>query len=76
MRIFDGKRRVTDVIKERSQPLVRNSGRVDLDVPTIIRNQQEAPLVRKQREMPSQTRDLFVDDEQFDIPTFLRRRVD
>ena len=73
---FDGKRRVTDVIKERSQPLVRNSGRVDLDVPTIIRNQQEAPLVRKQREMPSQTRDLFVDDEQFDIPTFLRRRVD
>ncbi|HEY5673016.1 MAG TPA: cell division protein FtsZ [Malonomonas sp.] len=74
---FDGKRRVTDVIKERSQPLMRSSGKVDLDVPTIIRNQQpEVPFARRQREMPSQTRDMFVDDEQFDIPTFLRRRVD
>jgi cell division protein FtsZ len=74
---FEGKRRVSDVIKERSQTLLRSNNKIDLDVPTIIRNQQlEAPYVRRQREMPSQTRDLFVDDEQFDIPTFLRRRVD
>ncbi len=74
---FDGKRRASDLINERSQALLRSNGKVDLDVPTIIRNQQlEAPLVRKQREMPSQARDLFVDDGQFDIPTFLRRRVD
>lgn len=74
---FDGKRRATDLINERSQALLRGNGKVDLDVPTITRNQQqEAPFARKQREMPSQARDLFVDDEQFDIPTFLRRRVD
>ena len=74
---FSGKRRVTDEIVERSQALLRSNSKVDLDVPTHIRNQQlEAPFARKQREMPSQTRDLFVDDEQFDIPTFLRRRVD
>lgn len=48
----------------------------DLDVPTHIRNQQNELYGRRSRELPSQNRDLFVDDEQFDIPTFLRRRVD
>ena len=48
----------------------------ELDVPTHIRNQQNDFQGRRSRDLPSQNRDLFVDDEQFDIPTFLRRRVD
>ncbi len=48
----------------------------ELDVPTHIRNQQNEFHGRRSRDLPSQNRDLFVDDEQFDIPTFLRRRVD
>jgi cell division protein FtsZ len=68
-------RRVTDAIKDRSEALLRNNIKNDLDIPTHIRN-QAAPLNQKQRDMPSRNRDLFVDDEQFDIPTFLRRRVD
>jgi cell division protein FtsZ len=74
---FDKKRKVTDVITDRSEALLRNTVKTDLDVPTHIR--QQAPVTQaapKQREMPSRNRDLFVDDEQFDIPTFLRRRVD
>lgn len=55
-------------------PVVRSKR--DLDVPTHIRNQQNELYGRRSRELPSQNRDLFVDDEQFDIPTFLRRRVD
>ncbi|NOY13761.1 MAG: cell division protein FtsZ, partial [Deltaproteobacteria bacterium] len=73
---FDSKRRVTDVIKERSEALLRSNAKIDLDVPTHIRNQQTLSIKAKQREMPSRNRDLFIDDEQFDIPTFLRRRVD
>jgi len=67
---------VTDIIRERSEALLRSNAKVDLDVPTVIRNQQAAPFVSKQRESAGRARDLFVDDEQFDIPTFLRRRVD
>lgn len=53
------------------------NSKVDLDIPTHIRNQQaEAPYGRRTRDLPKQSRDMFVDDEQFDIPTFLRRRVD
>lgn len=49
----------------------------DLDIPTHLRKgTQESSYGRRSREMPSAGRDLFVDDEQFDIPTFLRRRVD
>lgn len=48
----------------------------ELDVPTHIRQQQNDLYGRRSRELPSQNRDLFIDDEQFDIPTFLRRRVD
>jgi len=48
-----------------------SNGKVDLDVPTIVRNQQKA-----QPRMANPSRDLFGDDEQFDIPTFLRKRVD
>ncbi len=74
---FDSKRRITESLDDRARVLLRANSKVDRDVPTYIRNQQEIiPQVRKQRETPTQTRDLFSDDEQFDIPTFLRRRVD
>lgn len=73
-----GKGKGTDVAAvERSPfvpPVLRHKR--DLDVPTHIRNQQNELYGRRSRELPSQNRDLFVDDEQFDIPTFLRRRVD
>jgi len=69
--------RVTDVIDQRAQTLSQVTSKVDFDVPTHIRNQQPvAPSSRRSRDILNQTRDLFVDDEQFDIPTFLRRRVD
>jgi len=68
---------VADIIEQRSQMVSQASSKVDLDVPKFIRNQQaETPYGRSTRDLPSQTRDLFADDEQFDIPTFLRRRVD
>jgi cell division protein FtsZ len=72
---FTTKRRVTDEIKDRSDALLRPSAKMNLDIPTIIR-QQATAMPSKQRELSSRNRDLFVDDEQFDIPTFLRRRVD
>ncbi|PLX96549.1 MAG: cell division protein FtsZ [Desulfuromonas sp.] len=64
------------LVKERLQMAGRPLGKVDLDVPTHIRKQQEDVYGRRTRELPSQPRDIFGDDEQFDIPTFLRRRVD
>ncbi|OEU76866.1 MAG: cell division protein FtsZ [Desulfuromonadales bacterium C00003093] len=73
---FDNKQGVTDLIRERSEALLRSNAKVDLDVPTVIRNQQTVSFAGRQRESTGRTRDLFVDDEQFDIPTFLRRRVD
>jgi cell division protein FtsZ len=74
---FEEKHDITDVVDQRAQTLAQISSKIDLDVPTHIRNQQPAtPKNRRSRDLLSQTRDLFVDDEQFDIPTFLRRRVD
>ena len=75
---FDNtKRKVTDVLNTRPEPLVRPGAKVDYDTPAFTRKEQSilnnAP---KQREMPRRNADMFVDDEQFDIPTFLRRRVD
>ncbi len=68
---------VKDIVEQRSQMISQASAKVDLDIPTHIRNQQsESAYGRRTRDLPNQTRDLFVDDEQFDIPTFLRRRVD
>ena len=67
---FKGKRPVTEEIARNAEVMLRNS-RVDLDVPTIVRNQQKS-----QPRMSTLSRDLFGDDEQFDIPTFLRKRVD
>ncbi|WP_072906060.1 cell division protein FtsZ [Malonomonas rubra] len=75
---FDNtKRKVTDALNTRPEPLVRPGAKVDYDTPAFTRKEQSiltnAP---KQREMPRRNADMFVDDEQFDIPTFLRRRVD
>ena len=68
---------VTDIIDQRSQSLNQVTDRDNLDVPTHIRNQQSLPPnSRRSRDLSNHARDLFVDDEQFDIPTFLRRRVD
>lgn len=75
--VVEEKRHVTDILDQRSQTLAQVSSKVDLDVPTHIRNQQPvSPNSRRTRDLSNQARDLFVDDEQFDIPTFLRRRVD
>ncbi|MFO7577868.1 MAG: cell division protein FtsZ [Pelovirga sp.] len=62
--------------KRTAQPVLRHTR--ELDIPTHVRNATGNDVLygRRSREMPSQNRDLFVDDEQFDIPTFLRRRVD
>ncbi len=67
---FKGKRPVTEEITRNAQAMLRST-KVDLDVPTIVRNQQKI-----QPRMATSSRDLFGDDEQFDIPTFLRKRVD
>ncbi|MFK5925518.1 MAG: cell division protein FtsZ [Desulfuromusa sp.] len=75
--VVEEKRDIADIIDHRSQTLAEVSSKVDLDVPTNIRRQQAmSPNNRRARDLSSQARDLFVDDEQFDIPTFLRRRVD
>lgn len=75
--VFEEKRNIADIVDQRSQTLAQVSTKVDLDVPTHIRNQQPmSSNSRRTRDLATQARDLFVDDEQFDIPTFLRRRVD
>jgi len=75
--VFEEKIEVTDIVDERAQTLAEISAKVNFDVPTHIRKQQPVtPSSRRTRDFSSQTHDLFVDDEQFDIPTFLRRRVD
>jgi cell division protein FtsZ len=75
--VFEEKIEVADIVDERAQTLAEISAKVNFDVPTHIRKQQPVtPSSRRTRDFSSQTHDLFVDDEQFDIPTFLRRRVD
>ena len=75
--ICNEKEKVADIVDQRTQMLNQAAAKTDLDVPTHIRNQQkEKTYGRRSRDLPGQTHDLFVDDEQFDIPTFLRRRVD
>ncbi|MEA3543622.1 MAG: cell division protein FtsZ [Thermodesulfobacteriota bacterium] len=75
--LIDEKQHIVDTIDQRAQTLAEISSKVDLDVPTHIRKQQPvSPNNRRTRDLSTQSRDLFGDDEQFDIPTFLRRRVD
>lgn len=74
---FEEKVNVADIADERTQTLADISAKVNFDVPTHIRKQQPViPNSQRARNYSKQTNDLFVDDEQFDIPTFLRRRVD
>ncbi|MCK5826126.1 MAG: cell division protein FtsZ [Desulfuromusa sp.] len=74
---FEEKIKVADIADERSQTLADISAKVNFDVPTHIRKQQPViPSSQRTRDYSKPTHDLFVDDEQFDIPTFLRRRVD
>lgn len=74
---FAVKATVPDIVEQRAQILAQISAKADLDVPTHIRKQQPvAPNSRRTRDLSNQARDLFFDDEHFDIPTFLRRRVD
>jgi len=75
--VFEEKHEIADIDDQRAQTLAQVSSKIDLDVPTIIRHQQSvSPNNRRSRDLSTHARDLFVDDEQFDIPTFLRRRVD
>jgi cell division protein FtsZ len=66
---FDGKRRLPGEIESARSSF--HGGKVNVDIPTFVRNQ---PKAQPRQALPG--RDLFVDDEQFDIPTFMRRRVD
>jgi cell division protein FtsZ len=66
---FDKKRHPAE---DFSQPSAYGSSRTDLDIPTIIRNQQQ--------ERPRSIRTGIAfgnnEDDEYDIPTFLRKRVD
>lgn len=66
---FDGKRKFPGEID--SSRSSYHGGKANVDIPTFVRNQTKA---QPRQALPG--RDLFVDDEQFDIPTFMRRRVD
>jgi len=57
----------SDDLDNRARIIDRVNSRIDRDVPTYIRKQQRDSFG---------SRDMFGDDEQFDIPTFLRKRVD
>lgn len=61
------KKPVTEELNDHARIMLRSNPKVDRDVPTYIRKQQRDGYGN---------RDMFVDDEQFDIPTFLRKRVD
>jgi len=58
---------ITEKLSAETIPVLRGSSKIDRDVPTYLRKQQREGF---------STRDMFGDDEQFDIPTFLRKRVD
>jgi len=66
---FDKTRRPTE---ELTQTSAFGSSRADLDIPTIIRNQQQD----KPRSMRSGIAFVSNEDDEYDIPTFLRKRVD
>jgi len=72
---YEGRKEVSDIVEQRAQMLAQAANKVDLDIPTHIRNQQNTGSIygRKTRDV---SRALPNDDDQFDIPTFLRRRVD
>ncbi len=74
---FEEQDAIIDLVDDRAQTLAQISANTNLDVPTHIRKQQPVTSnSRRARELSNPNHDFFVDDEQFDIPTFLRRRVD
>jgi cell division protein FtsZ len=62
---FEKGRRPADELKSRAATTL---GKVDRDLPTFIRD--------RQKENPRALRSTMREDEEFDIPTFLRKRVD
>jgi cell division protein FtsZ len=62
---FEKGRRHAEELKSRSAATL---GKVDRDLPTFIRD--------RQKENPRALRSTMREDEEFDIPTFLRKRVD
>jgi cell division protein FtsZ len=62
---FEKGRRPADELKSRAAATL---GKVDRDLPTFIRD--------RQKENPRALRSTMREDEEFDIPTFLRKRVD
>jgi len=62
---FEKGRRPTDELKKH---ITLPTGRVDRDMPTFIRNQQ--------KEAPRTNSYYSSEEEEYDIPTFLRKRVD
>jgi len=62
---FDKGARKSEELKARA---VMAAGKVDHDLPTFIRD--------RQRETPRSLRSTISEDQEYDIPTFLRRRVD
>jgi cell division protein FtsZ len=55
-------------IRDDVRPRAVTSGKVDRDLPTFIRD--------RQKELPRGLRTPISEDEEYDIPTFLRKRVD
>lgn len=64
---FSQQKRVTEELTDQTRMMMRSPNKVDHDKPAYLRKQQQSSYG---------TRDMFGDDEQFDIPTFLRKRVD
>jgi cell division protein FtsZ len=62
---FDKGRRQAEEIKSR---VIASSARVDRDLPTFIRE--------RQKDFPRSPRGTMDDEQEYDIPTFLRKRVD
>ncbi|MBW2504936.1 MAG: cell division protein FtsZ [Deltaproteobacteria bacterium] len=66
--VFEKSRRQTDGLNR--PPATEGSLRGDLDIPTILRNQQQPEKPRASMRLGG------LSDEEYEIPTFLRKRVD
>ena len=66
--VFEKSRRQTDGLNR--PPAIEGSLRDDLDIPTILRNQQQPEKPRASMRLGG------LSDEEYEIPTFLRKRVD
>ena len=66
--VFEKSRRQADGLNR--PPAIEGSLRDDLDIPTILRNQQQTEKPRASMRLGG------LSDEEYEIPTFLRKRVD